>query len=50
MQQYFVEQAPTYTEAEQKAREKYGEWITILMHETTRIPGGFLNLFSRDGV
>ena len=50
MQQYFIEQAPTYYEAERKAREKYGEPLTILMHETVKIPGGFLNLFSRDGV
>ena len=49
-QQYFIEQAPTYYEAERKAREKYGERLTILMHETVKIPGGFLNLFSREGV
>jgi len=50
MQRYFSEQAYTYDEAEQKARQKYGEHLTILMHETTKIPGGFLNLFSREGV
>ena len=50
MQQYFIEQAPTYYEAERKAREKYGERLTILQHETIRIRGGFLNLFSREGV
>ena len=50
MQQYFIEQAFTYDEAERKAREKYGERVTILMHETVKIPGGFLNLFSREGV
>ena len=50
MQQYFIEQALTYGEAEKKAREKYGERLTILMHETVKIPGGFLNLFSREGV
>jgi flagellar biosynthesis protein FlhF len=50
MNQYFIEQAATYDEAERKAREKYGERLTILMHETVKIPGGFLNLFSRDGV
>ncbi|MCL2093198.1 MAG: flagellar biosynthesis protein FlhF [Treponema sp.] len=50
MQQYFIEQAPTYDEAERKARAKYGERLTILMHETVKIPGGFLNLFSREGV
>ena len=50
MNQFFVEQASTYHEAERKAREKYGERLTILMHETVKIPGGFLNLFRRDGV
>ncbi|MCL2472180.1 MAG: hypothetical protein FWF26_00740, partial [Treponema sp.] len=50
MQRYFCEQAYTYDEAERKAREKYGDRLTILMHETTKIPGGFLNLFSREGV
>ena len=49
-QQYFVEEAPTYYEAEKKAREKYGERLTILQHETVRIRSGFLNLFSKDGV
>ena len=50
MNHIFIEQASTYYEAEMKAREKYGERLTILSHETVRIPGGFLNLFSRDGV
>jgi len=50
MQQYFIEQALTYDEAERKAREKYGERLTILMHETVKIPCGFLNLSSREGV
>jgi len=50
MQQYFIEQAHTFAEAERKAREKYGEPIKILMHETVKIPGGFLNLFSTEGV
>jgi len=50
MQQYFIEQAASYVEAERKAREKYGENVTILMHESVKIPGGFLNLFSREGV
>jgi len=49
-QQYFIEQAPTYGEAERKAQEKYGKPLTILMHETVKIPGGFLNLFSKEGV
>ena len=50
MQQYFIEQAYTYAEAERKAREKYGEHVTILMHETVKISGGFLKLFSKEGV
>ena len=50
MQQYFVVQAQTYAEAERKARAEYGDHLTILMHETVKIPGGFLNLFSKEGV
>lgn len=50
MQQYFIVQAPTYDEAERKAREKYGERLTILMHETVKIPRGPFNLFSQEGV
>ncbi|MCL2232506.1 MAG: flagellar biosynthesis protein FlhF [Treponema sp.] len=52
MSKYFIEQAPTYDEAELKARAKYGEQITILMREATRIPGGPFNLFpkAREGV
>jgi len=50
MQQYFIEKAITYDEAERKAREKYGERLTILMHETVKIPSGPFNLFSREGV
>jgi flagellar biosynthesis protein FlhF len=50
MQHFFTEQAQTYYEAERKAREKYGERLTILRHETIKIPGGFLNLFSQEGV
>ena len=50
MQQYFIEEAFTYDEAERKAREKYGERVTILMHETVKIPAGFLKLFPREGV
>ena len=50
MQQYFVEQAYTYDEAEKKAREKYGERITILLHETVKMSGGFFNFFPRYGV
>ena len=50
MNQYFIEQAATYDEAERKVREKYGDRATILMHETVKIRGGFLNLLSREGV
>jgi len=50
MQQYFIEQAASYAEAERKAREKYGDNLTILTKETVKIPGGFLNLFSKEGV
>ena len=50
MQQYFVVQAHTYAEAERKARAEYGDHLTILMHETVKIPGGFLNIFSTEGV
>lgn len=50
MQQYFIEQAPTYYEAERKAKEKYGEPLTILMHEAVKIPTGPFKLFSQDGV
>ena len=50
MQQYFVEQAITYDEAERKAKEKYGDRITILLHETVKISGGFFNFFPKYGV
>ena len=50
MNQFFVEQAPTLFEAERKAREKYGERLTILTHETVKIPGGFLGFFPVEGV
>jgi len=50
MQQYFIEEAFTYEEAERKAIEKFGGPVTILMHETVKIPYGFLKLFSREGV
>ena len=49
-QQYFVVMAPTYLEAEKKARDQYGERLTILRHENVRMRGGFLNLFPIDGV
>jgi len=50
MSRYFTEQALTFDEAERKAKEKYGERLTILMHETVKIPGGIFNLFPREGV
>jgi len=48
--QYFIEKALTFDEAERKAREKYGERLTILMHETVKIPKGPFKLFSQEGV
>ena len=48
--QVFSEQAHTYDEAERKARAKYGERLKIMMHETVKIPGGFLGFFQREGV
>jgi len=50
MNQFFTEQAPTYHEAEMKARAKYGERLTIMMQETVTIREGFLNLRKREGV
>lgn len=50
MQQFFTVQAHTYYEAEMKARERYGDRVTILKQETVKIPGGFLNLFSKEGI
>lgn len=50
MNRIFVERAPTYLEAEMKARAKYGDSLRILEHKTVSIRGGFLKLFSRDGV
>jgi flagellar biosynthesis protein FlhF len=48
--QYFIEKALTFDEAERKAHEKYGERLTILMHETIKIPRGPFKLFSQEGV
>ena len=48
--QYFIEKALTFDEAERKAREKYGEHLTILMHETVKIPRGPFKIFSQEGV
>jgi flagellar biosynthesis protein FlhF len=50
MLQCYTVQAPSYVEAERKAKEKYGDNLTILLHESVKIPGGFLNLFSKEGV
>jgi len=50
MQQFFTVQAHTYYEAERKARDRYGDRVTILKQETVKIPGGFLNLFSKEGI
>jgi len=47
--EYFNEQAPSYTEAVAKVREKYGENAQILTHRSVRL-GGFLGIMSRDGV
>jgi flagellar biosynthesis protein FlhF len=47
--QYFVEQAPSHTEAQRRIREKYGEKARIMHHRSVRI-GGFLGLFRREGV
>jgi flagellar biosynthesis protein FlhF len=50
MQQYFTEQGEDYAEALGKVREKYGDRVTILMRKSIRMKGGFLGLFSREGV
>ena len=50
MNRFFVERAPTYLEAEMKARAKYGDRFTILENKTVSIRGGFLKLFSKEGV
>ncbi|MCL2601619.1 MAG: flagellar biosynthesis protein FlhF [Treponema sp.] len=50
MNSIFVERASTYQEAEKKAREKYGDRVTILEQKTVSIRGGFLNLFTKEGV
>ena len=50
MQQFFTVQAHSYNEAERQAREKYGDRVTILRQEAVKIRGGFLNLFSQEGI
>ena len=48
--EYFVEQALTYTECNNKIRMKYGDRVTILYHKDVRIRGGPFGLFGKDGV
>ncbi|MFW5814008.1 MAG: flagellar biosynthesis protein FlhF [Spirochaetota bacterium] len=47
--EYFVEQAPTHREAEERVRTKYGDAARIMHHRSVRI-GGFLGMFTREGV
>lgn len=47
--EYFVEQAATHREAEDKVRQKYGSNARIMHHRSIRM-GGFLGMFSREGV
>ncbi len=47
--EYFVEQASTHREAEEKIRLKYGEHARIMHHRSVRL-GGIFGLFSREGV
>ena len=47
--EYFVEQAPTHREAEERVRMKYGDAARIMHHRSVRM-GGFLGLFTREGV
>ncbi len=47
--EYFVEQATTHQHAEQKVRAKYGDRARIMHHKTIRL-GGFLGLFTKEGV
>ncbi len=47
--EYFVEQAPTHRDAMEKVRTKYGEQAKVMHQRTIRL-GGFLGLFSREGV
>lgn len=47
--EYFVEQAPTHREAEERVRMKYGDAARIMHHRSVRI-GGFLGMFTREGV
>lgn len=47
--EYFVEQATTHRDALEKVRAKYGEQARVMHQRTVRV-GGFLGLFSREGV
>jgi flagellar biosynthesis protein FlhF len=47
---YFTEQAPSYTQCMEKIRTKYGDNAKVLIQKTVPVRGGFLNLFSREGV
>jgi flagellar biosynthesis protein FlhF len=47
---YFIEQASTYTQCMEKIRSKYGDGAKVLIQKTVPVKGGFLNLFSREGV
>ncbi|MFW5683724.1 MAG: flagellar biosynthesis protein FlhF [Spirochaetota bacterium] len=47
--EYFVEQAATHREAEERVRMKYGDQARIMHHRSVRV-GGFLGLFTREAV
>lgn len=47
--EYFVEQGTTHRDALEKVRAKYGDQAKV-MHQRTIRMGGFLGLFSREGV
>lgn len=47
--EYFVEQAATHREAEERVRMKYGDQARIMHHRSVRM-GGFLGLFTKEGV
>ena len=46
---YFVEQAATHREAEERVRVKYGDRARIMHHRSIRL-GGFLGMFTTEGV
>ena len=47
--QYFSEQGDSHREVVQRIRDKYGDRAKIMTHRNVRV-GGFLGLFTRDGV